>query len=80
MTCPRPSSGGTDIDDLLKATPAGRGSHDMPEANLGWKTQSRFARGHPMAGDAVTTRPRPTPGRRHSHDSPEANLGQETRS
>jgi hypothetical protein len=59
-------------------------SHDSPEANLRWETQSRLlkatlgqetqlglARGQPRARDAVTPRPRPTLGERRSH------LGQE---
>jgi hypothetical protein len=50
---------------------SGRCSHASCEAALGPETQSRLARGHPRAGDAVTTRPRPTTGGRHSHDSPD---------
>jgi hypothetical protein len=62
MTCPRP-------------TPGGRRSHDSPETNLRWETQSRLARDQPQVGYAVTARPKPTSGGRRSHGSPEVNLG-----
>jgi hypothetical protein len=60
---------------------------------LDGRTQSQLARGHPRAGDTVTTRLRPALGRdpvtarprvvsggRHGHASPEANIGRETQS
>jgi hypothetical protein len=45
----------------------GRRGHCLPEANPGWDTQSRLARGQPWAGDAVTARPRLPSGGRRNH-------------
>jgi hypothetical protein len=45
-----------------------------PEANLGWETLLRLARGQPRVGDAVTIRTKPALGGRSSHDLPEVNL------
>jgi hypothetical protein len=68
-TCPRSvDDGNCEATTRPRTTSGGRGSHDSPEAKNGWETQSRLARGHQRAGDAVTTRSRPTLGERHSHD------------
>jgi hypothetical protein len=53
-------------------------SHDSPEANPQWETQSRLNRGQALARQSVTTRLRPPSGGTGSHDSPEGNPGRET--
>jgi hypothetical protein len=62
----------------LRPTLGGRHSHDSPKAKSGWERQSRLTRGHPWAGDTVTTRPRPTSGGKCSYDSSQSNPGWET--
>jgi hypothetical protein len=58
----------------------GRSSHDSPEANPGWETQSQLARGQPQTSSTFLTRLRPPPNGRRSHDSPEAKPRRETQS
>ena len=53
-------------------------SHDSPEANPQWETQSRLNRGQALAGQSVTTRLRPPSGGIDSHDSPKGNPERET--
>jgi hypothetical protein len=74
---PRPwSTPGADVVMArLRPISSERRNHASLEANLGWETQSRLARGQPRARHAVTTHSRPSPGGKHSHHLPEANLG-----
>jgi hypothetical protein len=62
MTRPRPTSGRRRI-------------HDSPEANPGWETHSRPARGQPRAGDTIMARSRTKLDKKSISDSPEGILG-----
>jgi hypothetical protein len=71
LDSPRPIRVGDAVTTHPRPSLGGRRSHDSPEANPRWETQSRLTRGQPRVGDAITTSPRPTLDERHSHDSPE---------
>jgi hypothetical protein len=90
MAGPRPTSGKTCSHDLPEAILryGGIHSHDSLETTLERErlsritqgqarreTQPRLARGHPRAGDIITTRLRPSPSGTGSHNSSKAKPG-----